>query len=130
MEDPTPRVDAPDAGAPPTTPHSQLSAAELVAKSIAPVKREFLRPPPVRNGDRNADEREAPQEGSATAVAAAPLLKEKKSKRQWKRDRLQVSELVGHSEMNCRFFFFQTVFDSVSLRNFRNKNPCCIYVRW
>ena len=94
MEDPSPRDDTLNGvvstDAPPTLPHCQLTAAELVAKSIAPVKREFLRPPPARNcdktADNNSDDKEAPQ-----AAAPAPILKDKNSKRQMKRDRRQVS---------------------------------------
>jgi len=55
---------------------------ELVARAIAPVKSEFLRPPPVRQGEAAPEARAgAPQSG---------LVKEKKSKRQLKRERQQV----------------------------------------
>ncbi|XP_041998099.1 tRNA-dihydrouridine(47) synthase [NAD(P)(+)]-like isoform X2 [Salvia splendens] len=99
MEDPSPRDDTSNdvvpTEAPPTLPHCQLTAAELVAKSIAPVKREFLRPPPVRNCDKsaddNSDDKEAPQ-----AAATPPILKDKKSKRQMKRDRRQEQKSVLH----------------------------------
>lgn len=64
-----------------TSPISaQLSPEELVAKAIAPVKKEFLCPPPVR-----ADSTSAPSHEQKSA----PLLKEKKSKRQLKRERRQ-----------------------------------------
>lgn len=66
------------------------SAEELVAKSIAPVKREYLRPPPVRSGDIKAEEKVVQNDGPA----AAPILKEKKSKRQLKRERREVRNYV------------------------------------
>lgn len=60
---------------------------ELVAKAIAPVKSEFLRPPPVRASCSSGQGEAAPE-----ARAGAPqsgLVKEKKSKRQLKRERQQ-----------------------------------------
>ncbi|XP_030510812.2 tRNA-dihydrouridine(47) synthase [NAD(P)(+)]-like isoform X1 [Cannabis sativa] len=60
---------------------------ELVAKAIAPVKREFLRPPPVRPVS-NSNEDGAASE-SKEKPAQPSVGKEKKSKRQAKRDRLQ-----------------------------------------
>ncbi|XP_059647559.1 tRNA-dihydrouridine(47) synthase [NAD(P)(+)]-like [Cornus florida] len=63
---------------------AQLTPEELVAKSIAPVKREFLRPPPTRpcNNDSN-------DVVSDAKPASSNILKEKKSKRQLKRERRQ-----------------------------------------
>lgn len=61
---------------PPPTPE------ELVARGVAPVKPAFLRPPPVRD---------APGE-DGRASGAVPL--EKKSKRQFRRDRKQVTTVV------------------------------------
>lgn len=61
---------------------------ELVAKSIAPVKKQFLRPPPVRpccpknHNDEVSDGNAKP--------AQSNVVKEKKSKRQLKRERRQV----------------------------------------
>ncbi|KAI4968984.1 hypothetical protein ZWY2020_046314 [Hordeum vulgare] len=55
---------------------------ELVARAVAPVKAAFLRPPPVRD---------APGE-DGRASGAVPL--EKKSKRQFRRDRKQEQESV------------------------------------
>lgn len=70
------------------------SPGELVAKAIAPVKRDFLRPPPVRassssnnanpvggGGDVGSDRKSLP---------AKSVVQEKKSKRQLKRERQQV----------------------------------------
>ncbi|GLT86132.1 hypothetical protein SLE2022_042940 [Rubroshorea leprosula] len=56
---------------------------ELVARAIAPIKREFLRPPPSRTTQNNA---------SSDADSKSPqssLVKDKKSKRQLKRERRQ-----------------------------------------
>ncbi|KAI3422930.1 tRNA-dihydrouridine(47) synthase [NAD(P)(+)] [Psidium guajava] len=59
---------------------------ELVAKAIAPVKSEFLRPPPVRPS--SSGQSEAAPEAKAGAPQSG-LVKEKKSKRQLKRERQQ-----------------------------------------
>lgn len=79
----------------PSPVQAHPGAAELVAKAIAPVKREFLRPPPVRTCDgidgKKADDKETVQNDGASA----PILKEKKSKRQLKRERRQVRKCVG-----------------------------------
>jgi len=48
---------------------------QLIVRCIAPVKKDFLRPPPDR---------------TTTSSSAPVLAKEKKSKRQLKRERLQV----------------------------------------
>ncbi|CAI9104655.1 OLC1v1003379C2 [Oldenlandia corymbosa var. corymbosa] len=64
---------------------AQLTSEELVAKAIAPVKKEFLCPPPTRN---DADTELPPQ--------TAALIKEKKSKRQLKRERRQESKSALH----------------------------------
>lgn len=61
----------------------QPTPEELVARAVAPVKPAFLRPPPVR---------EAPSEENR-ATGAVPL--EKKSKRQFKRERKQVTRSGG-----------------------------------
>jgi tRNA-dihydrouridine synthase 3 len=84
MVDPAPQ--------PPSKPNeSQLTPEELVAKSIAPVNKHYLRPPPPRPSSNDTV--------SKTTTNAAPspsplhsqsaLLKEKKSKRQLKRERHQ-----------------------------------------
>ncbi|KAL2490609.1 tRNA-dihydrouridine(47) synthase [NAD(P)(+)]-like [Abeliophyllum distichum] len=72
-------------------PQSQLSSEELVAKAIAPVKREFLRPPPVRpsNNNTNTDRKTTDGDDAVSESKPAPILKEKKSKRQLKRERRQ-----------------------------------------
>ncbi|KAJ0010761.1 hypothetical protein Pint_34821 [Pistacia integerrima] len=79
---------------PPAQPNSNgapepqnLTPEQLVAKAIAPVKKHFLRPPPTRTIQSDTllsvnDENKRSQ--SSTAV-----VKEKKSKRQLKRERLQ-----------------------------------------
>ncbi|CAA0807685.1 tRNA-dihydrouridine(47) synthase [Striga hermonthica] len=70
------------------------SAEELVAKAIAPVKRAFLRPPPVRSCDDRSETGKA--DGKSAAANDAPILKEKKSKRQLKRERLQEQKSALH----------------------------------
>lgn len=60
----------------------EATSEELIERSMAPIKKEFLCPPPSRAGKQNdaADVR-APQSG---------LVQEKKSKRQLKRERREV----------------------------------------
>lgn len=57
---------------------------ELVARGIAPVKKEFLRPPPSRNGEKSAS-----SDAAESKQGQGGLVKEKKSKRQIKRERQQ-----------------------------------------
>ncbi|KAL9254831.1 tRNA-dihydrouridine(47) synthase [NAD(P)(+)]-like-like protein [Drosera capensis] len=72
---------------PPPSLHNlqRPSPEELVAKSIAPIKREFLRPPPQRTNSSAAAAGEA-REGEGGE--GSRLVKEKKSKRQQKRERI------------------------------------------
>lgn len=56
---------------------------QLIARCIAPVRNEFLRPPPDRTSSQNDDV-------SIPKDKAPVLAKEKKSKRQLKRERRQV----------------------------------------
>lgn len=69
----------------------QQTPEQLVAKAIAPVKREFLRPHPLRpcSGDGKTAVRHFKDIPSS-------VLKEKKSKRQLKRERRQEQKSVGH----------------------------------
>ena len=67
----------------------QQTPEDLVAKAIAPVKREFLLPPPIRPCSKDSND----VASGATKSAPSNLLKEKKSKRQLKRERLQVLSL-------------------------------------
>ncbi|KAK6136655.1 hypothetical protein DH2020_029599 [Rehmannia glutinosa] len=80
----------------PAPAQAQPTAEELVAKAIAPVKRDFLRPPP----DRTCDGRESSKADDKATVAndgvSAPILKEKKSKRQLKRERRQEQKSALH----------------------------------
>ncbi|KAK4378213.1 hypothetical protein RND71_000075 [Anisodus tanguticus] len=62
---------------------------ELVAKSIAPVKREYLRPPPSRPSTNNSNSTVGVENDDAAEAKSGPILKEKKSKRQIKRERQQ-----------------------------------------
>lgn len=65
----------------------EMSADELVAKSIVPVKKEFMCPAPSRlTSDNNGSSGDAIP---ASTTASAPVSKEKKSKRQLKRERNQ-----------------------------------------
>ncbi|KAL7002621.1 tRNA-dihydrouridine(47) synthase [NAD(P)(+)] [Sarracenia purpurea var. burkii] len=70
---------------------AQKTPEELVAKAIAPVKSEFLRPAPTRASSNDTN-------GADSGANSAPsnLLKEKKSKRQLKRERLQEKKSVLH----------------------------------
>jgi tRNA-dihydrouridine synthase 3 len=57
-----------------------------VARAVAPVKPAFLRPPPLR---------EVPKEEAKAGGGGAVVTGEKKSKRQLKRERLQVIAAVA-----------------------------------
>ena len=70
----------------------QQTPEDLVAKAIAPVKREFLLPPPIRPCCKDSND----VASDATKSAPSNLLKEKKSKRQLKRERLQVLSLPNY----------------------------------
>ncbi|KAL2346076.1 hypothetical protein Fmac_000076 [Flemingia macrophylla] len=63
---------------------AEQTPEQLVARAIAPVKKDFLRPPPVRDSSPN-DAVSVPNDNTTTSV----LAKEKKSKRQLKRERRQ-----------------------------------------
>lgn len=73
---------------------SQLTAEELVVKSIAPVKREFLFPPPARPYANNTANDAVTERKGGDAPSA--LAKEKKSKRQLKRERQQEKKSAPH----------------------------------
>lgn len=76
---------------------TQKTPEELVARSIAPVKREFLRPPPVRPcSSVNHDDAISDTKDKS---AQSAVDKEKKSKRQLKRERRQVLSLYFSLEM-------------------------------
>ncbi|KAL3515087.1 hypothetical protein ACH5RR_021989 [Cinchona calisaya] len=68
---------------------AQLSPEELVAKAIAPVKKEFLRPPPIRPSTTQPDD-------DVSEAKSSSLIKEKKSKRQLKRERRQEMKSALH----------------------------------
>ncbi|KVI04132.1 hypothetical protein Ccrd_017553, partial [Cynara cardunculus var. scolymus] len=68
-------------------PVNELSVEEMVAKSIVPVKKEFMCPAPNRlTSDNNGPSGDAVP---VPTTASAPVIKEKKSKRQLKRERIQ-----------------------------------------
>lgn len=78
-----------------------LTPEELVAKSKAPVKREYLRPPPSRPSTNNNNNTTVGVENDDAAEAKrAPLLKDKKSKRQIKRERREVIFIVYIKKFN------------------------------
>ncbi|MED6204305.1 hypothetical protein PIB30_008124 [Stylosanthes scabra] len=60
----------------------EVTAQQLVARAIAPIKKEFLRPPPLRSSSA------APNDNKKNpAHSGSGLLKDNKSKRQLKRER-------------------------------------------
>ncbi|XP_023554076.1 tRNA-dihydrouridine(47) synthase [NAD(P)(+)]-like [Cucurbita pepo subsp. pepo] len=76
---------------------AQLTPEELVAKAIAPVKREYLRPPPVRSSGNNVkDAASTGKNDGDNKAAPSSLVKEKKSKRQMKRERRQEQKSTSH----------------------------------
>ncbi|XP_072989306.1 tRNA-dihydrouridine(47) synthase [NAD(P)(+)]-like [Typha latifolia] len=90
----------------PDEPHSQAppnlrpTPEELVARAVAPVKAEYLRPPPVRSNEDEArgghpDEDDDTKEKKST-LSSSNVVKEKKSKRQLKRERKQEQNSVVH----------------------------------
>lgn len=71
---------------------THLTPQQLVAKAIAPVKRDFLRPPPLRSSSNNLKDATSTAKNDGDDKAApSTLVKEKKSKRQLKRERRQVN---------------------------------------
>ncbi|KAL6213720.1 hypothetical protein ACLB2K_013164 [Fragaria x ananassa] len=68
---------------------AQRTPEELVAKSIAPVKKQFLRPAPIRPFSK--DQNDAVSEGNAKPHQSS-VVKEKKSKRQLKRERREAQK--------------------------------------
>lgn len=68
-------------------PVHNLTPEELVAKAIAPVKKQFLRPPPTR---ANQNDTVKYTNDKSSQQHSSTLVKEKKSKRQLKRERRQV----------------------------------------
>lgn len=83
---------------------------QLVARAIAPVKEQFLRPPPVRTSfaSQNDDVSEK------VSVQSGGLVKEKKSKRQLKRERRQVF-FSFHITLIARFWRFSVIISGLLL---------------
>ncbi|XP_073292768.1 tRNA-dihydrouridine(47) synthase [NAD(P)(+)]-like [Primulina huaijiensis] len=75
---------------------SVLSTEEMVAKAIAPVKREFLCPPSVRPSDTNNINDSDGKKTDVNDTTSTPVLKEKKSKRQLKRERREEKKSALH----------------------------------
>ena len=67
---------------------SEQTPEQLAARCIAPVKKEFLRSPPVRSSSANQNEEVTATKDKDSAPSG--LAKEKKSKRQLKRERREV----------------------------------------
>jgi len=85
---------------------------ELVAKAIAPVKREYFRPPPERSSEKKSDS-VSQSDGNqanddAKSDASESIVKEKKSKRQLKRERREVVLFFYLSNLNFRALKLQT----------------------
>ncbi|GAV60275.1 Dus domain-containing protein [Cephalotus follicularis] len=76
---------------PPTTEQKQRTPEELVAKSIAPLKREYLRPPPSRATTLN----DAASHSDSKSSRSTPV-NDKKSKRQLKRERREEKKSVKY----------------------------------
>lgn len=68
---------------------AQRTPEELVAKAIAPIKKEFLRPPPVRPASASS-QNDAVADSAPADNSKSGIVKDKKSKRQLKRERRQV----------------------------------------
>ena len=64
--------------------HSELTTEELVAKSIAPINKHFLRPLPFRPSSNDAVSQTTTTASAATAPSQSSFVKDKKSKRQLK----------------------------------------------
>lgn len=79
-EDPSPAIGAP-------------KPEELVAKAIAPVKRDYLCPPPLRPSSSNDDKEKDFLSDKKNRDSTHIVVKEKKSKRQLKRERQKVFPL-------------------------------------
>lgn len=92
VEEPIAMEDAPPSDGGSGSGVADKTPEELVAKAIAPVKREFLRPPPIRPCSNDAND----VGSGARSAPPSSLLKEKKSKRQLKRERLQEKKSVLH----------------------------------
>ncbi|KZV41121.1 tRNA-dihydrouridine(47) synthase [NAD(P)(+)]-like [Dorcoceras hygrometricum] len=75
---------------------SVRSTEELMAKSIAPVKREFLCPPSVKTSDSNNVNDSDVKKADVNYETSTPILKEKKSKRQLKRERREEKKSALH----------------------------------
>ena len=86
--------------------HSELTTEELVAKSIAPIKKHFLRPPPLRASSNDAVSQTTAN--AAPAPSQSTFVKDKKSKRQLKRERRQVLSLSQNPNFLLFFIFIHT----------------------
>ena len=113
MVDPAPQ--------PPSKPNeSQLTPEQLVAKSIAPVNKHYLRPPPPRPSSNDTVSQTttnaAPAPSPSPLHSQSALLKEKKSKRQLKRERHQVPlSLFQNPNLNDFHLHTYTVYNMYML---------------
>eukprot|EP00268_Persea_americana_P044413 TRINITY_DN4490_c0_g1_i1.p1 TRINITY_DN4490_c0_g1~~TRINITY_DN4490_c0_g1_i1.p1 ORF type:complete len:697 (+),score=149.07 TRINITY_DN4490_c0_g1_i1:280-2370(+) len=69
---------------------------ELVAKAIAPVKRDYIRPPPLRPSSSNDDKEKDFLSDKKNRDSTHVVVKEKKSKRQLKRERQKEQKSALH----------------------------------
>lgn len=71
---------------------THFTPQQLVAKAIAPVNPDFLRPPPLRSSSNTLKDATSTANNDGDDKAGpSTLVKEKKSKRQLKRERRQVN---------------------------------------
>lgn len=98
----------------------EQSPEQLVARAIAPVKKDFLRPPPVRSSSPN-DGVSIPNDNNKTSV----LAKEKKSKRQLKRERRLVPSFTCLCLSTLQLHLTLFAFNSNILRN-KSQHETCV----
>ncbi|KAM3202209.1 hypothetical protein P3L10_029833 [Capsicum annuum] len=67
---------------------------ELVEKAIAPVKREYLRPPPSRPSTNNKGDIVEVQNDDVAEAKSTSIIKDKKSKRQMKCEHRQIIFII------------------------------------
>lgn len=101
---------------PPKNSAELRTTEDLVANAIAPVKVEYLRPPPSRTALTVKVEGGIDNEVDERKTASSGVVKEKKSKRQLKRERKQVSaeESLSFSSYSA-IFYVSSLFVSLKL---------------
>ncbi|KAI0520252.1 hypothetical protein KFK09_007723 [Dendrobium nobile] len=81
---------------PPKLPVELRTPEDLIAKAIAPVKIDYLRPPPSRTALTAKVEGGADNDATERKTTTSGVIKEKKSKRQLKRERKQEQKSALH----------------------------------